>query len=56
MLLSSGRKDYQLNDIDNEDINIAHYTKCLGLFMVEDQLNRTHHVSYIKIRLEKELI
>ena len=56
MLFSSGRKDYQLNNIDNEVINIAHYTKCLGLFMVEDLLNRTHHVSYIKLRLEKELV
>ena len=48
MLFSSGRKDYQLNNIDIEDINIAHYTKWLGLFMVEDQLSRSHHVCYIK--------
>ena len=59
IIFSSGRKDYQLNNklyINNDEINIVHYTKFLGV-MVDDQLDWSHHVNYMyKKGLEKELV
>ena len=57
MVFSSGRRKYQPKNklfINNEEINITHHTKFLFLgVMVDDQLNWTDHVNYMKDKIAK---